>query len=510
MTRASFVGLLFATVLGGAGALAFAPLFILPIAPVALAGLVILLFTHPSGRAGFALAWAFGLGNFVVGLNWITESFRFADENLAPFAIPALIGLSAFLAVFPGLAGLCTVLIARNRRGKIIAFPAFWTLAEFARGSLFTGFPWNLTGYVWGISDETMQIAAFVGPYGLSFITVAISSFPLLLIGDHARLGQSGLIVGASFVFGAASLWAGGSLRLSEADVTFRQGFNIRLVQGNIPQDVKWDARAARSILDRYLSLSASPGVTAVTHIIWPETSLPYLFQDTPELLNSLTHPLPTNASLTLGATRASPDQAQSPAMLNSIIVINAQRGLMATYDKQRLVPFGEYMPLKAFLPIKKMTDGTIDYVAGQGARTLKLPGLPPAAPLICYEAVFPTGGTPRDNEWLLNVTNDAWFGTSWGPYQHFLTARFRAVETGVPLIRVANTGISAVVDSYGRILQSLPLGLAGTIDTALPYPVAPTLFSRVGNALVLVMIVTNIVLAARRRSLPPEIGGRV
>jgi len=473
---------------GGLSALAFAPHFILPLAFVGFAGFLILLRRASSWRSSFLLGWAFGFGNFLVGLNWIAESFEVEAETIGALAWPAVFGLCAFLAIFPAAAAAATRAFGAVGPAPAVAFAPLWTLAEMARGTVLSGFPWNLVGYVWGISDETLQLASLLGIYGLSLITVSLASLPLLFAAKRLSSACFALL---TIGLGATSLWGFGALRLTGATIDVVPDVQLRLVQANVSQEAKWNPDKASEILARYVRMSDGRGPRPPTHIFWPETALPVLFDGSQNLVDRLTAAIPSSGALTVGAVRQSQRRPnQNPALLNSLLVLDREGRLASAYDKIRLVPFGEFMPMKALLPIKKLTEGSIDFVPGEGPQLLDIPGLPAAMPLICYEVIFPGPKGDGRAQWILNATNDAWFGASSGPYQHFLAARVRAIELGLPVVRVANTGISAVVDAYGRIADSLPLGTTGVIDTALPRPVdRPTVYGRFGNGPVLALI---------------------
>jgi apolipoprotein N-acyltransferase len=287
----------------------------------------------------------------------------------------------------------------------------------------------------------------------------------------------------------------GGAFRVAsapEAGQAMVPGVRLRLVQANIDQRLKWEEAERVNTLRKYLALSSQPGAAPVTHIVWPETALPYFLATEPELLRIVAQVVPPGGLLLTGAVRVDPPGALPSRVWNSVHAIDARGRVVATFDKYHLVPFGEYVPLRGILPIDKITPGASDFSAGPGPATLALPGLPPASPLVCYEAIFPGAVTARGGQrpgWLLNVTNDAWFGDSAGPHQHFASARLRAVEEGLPLVRAANTGISAVIDPYGRVLASLPLGREGVLDAGLPDALAATPFARFGNAVLLVLL---------------------
>jgi apolipoprotein N-acyltransferase len=262
----------------------------------------------------------------------------------------------------------------------------------------------------------------------------------------------------------------------------------LRLVQPNVPQSLKWDPVQREANLGKTVALARSPGLETRTAVIWPETAVPFVVTDFneygPGLRQTLATATPPGGYLLTGAPRAERDAEGRLKLWNSLHVVNESASLVATYDKFHLVPFGEYVPLRSILRFAKVTVGTVDFSPGPGLETLTVPGLPPASPLICYEAIFPGRVTASGLRpaWLLNITNDAWFGMSSGPYQHFTAARFRAVEEGLPLVRAANNGISAVVDGYGRVVAQLGLGETGVLDASLPPPLGATVYSRLGD----------------------------
>lgn len=466
-----------AAALGALAALALAPLHWLPLLFVAFGGLVLLLDRAPGPRGAALSGWLFGLGHFLAGLGWIAESFQVDAERFGALAAPAVLGLGAFLALFPALACLAAKAVGRKGWPLVPALAACWGAAEWARGHALTGFPWNLVGYAWGVSDATLQPASVVGVYGLGFVTVVLAALPgLALLPARAGGGRRWWSLAASMA-GILALWALGAARLAGAgagdpDVP---GVRLRLVQASVPQAMKWAPDERARILARHIALTTAPAAREPTHVVWPESAVPYLLAEAPEVRRAIGAAVPAGGALVTGAVRRAPGFAARPAYLNSLVALDGTGEVAAAYDKTRLVPFGEYVPLRGLLPLKKFTEGAVDFAPGAGPASLAVPGLPPARPMICYEAVFPVsaaaGAAAGPAGWLLNVTNDAWFGTSAGPYQHFLAARVRAVEQGLPLVRAANTGISAVVDAHGRVRASLPLNVEGVLDQPLPAP---------------------------------------
>jgi apolipoprotein N-acyltransferase len=468
-----------AAALGALAAAAFAPLHLLPVLWLAFPGLLLLAGSRETWRSAFLVGWAWGLGHFVAGLYWIsnallTEADRFAW--LVPLAVP---GIAAVLALFIALP---VVLALRWSEGwpRVLAFAGLWTLAEIARGYALTGFPWNLLGTVWAFGALPVQGAAWVGTHGLSALTVVLACLPLVW-------GRAAWGAGGAVLVGAAGL---GLVRLA-AEEPPPGPVELRVVQGNVAQQHKWREELRIAHFRRYLGLTANVPPAAGEGpmvVVWPETASPYMLDNDATARALAAGALPEEALLIAGSVRIErrAEGAEPPVRVwNSLLAIDRDASVIGLYDKHHLVPFGEYVPLRSVLPIETVVPGNLDFSAGPGPRTLALPGtgVPPFGPLICYEVIFP-GNVVASGErpaWLLNLTNDAWFGVSSGPYQHLASARMRAVEEGLPLVRAANTGVSAVFDARGRVVASLGLNRTGVIAAPLPAARAPTPYARAG-----------------------------
>jgi apolipoprotein N-acyltransferase len=491
-------------------AAAFPPVDLTPLIFVAFPGLLWLDDGSRTPWASARLAYVFALGFFVAGLYWIAAAL-FVDIASFWWALPfAVLGLPAFLSLYPAAAMLLTALASRRFKlpatARVCLFAIAWSAAEWLRGHLLTGMPWNLTGYVWSGgfpgSLTVLQSVAAIGIYGLGFVTVLAASF-VVLLGvpslspiSAARRWTPAFISAALILIPAI----GGAIRL-DLSPTKETGIWLRLVQPSISQSLKWDGGAAEENFRRLIELSAAKAAHPLAAILWPEAATTSLLDRDPVHRKAIGAVAPKGGYVLTGALRANPPPGTVVQVWNSIEAIDATSEIRASYDKAHLVPFGEYMPLRDVLPLKKITPGTIDLSAGPGPTTIALPGLPAVSPLICYEAIFPDAIVDRSArpDWLLNVTNDAWYGRSSGPYQHFAIARTRAVEEGLPLVRVANNGISGVIDPEGRVLARTNLDDVTYADVALPAPGAKTPYALIGDWSFLALLIVGLVPVAMR-----------
>ena len=433
------------------------------------------------------LGWAWGLGYFVAGLWWLGAAFLVEADQFA-WALPfGVLGLPALLAFFPAFGFGLARLVWSPGPARIAALAFGLGASEWARGVLFTGFPWNTLGMALGQNLWLMQGASLVGLYGLTVIAVLIAASPAALAGgaDEVRRWAPPM----SALVALALLAAYGALRLPSAPLSPVTGVKLRIVQPNVPQDQKFSRANGPQIMRRYLALSdratgpENSGVADVTHLVWPESAFPFLLHKEPWALAQIAALLPPGVTLITGAAREAEDERADAGrrFYNSIQALADDGSIVASYDKAHLVPFGEYFPhfldaLLRRLGLRQFVHVPGGFESGENAALFKVPGLPAVAATICYEAIFPgavIGRGPRPGL-ILNVTNDAWFGNTPGPYQHFAQARLRAVEEGLPLVRAANTGISAVIDPYGRVVGQIPLGAEGVLDAALPASIAP------------------------------------
>jgi len=470
-----------AALAGAAGALAMAPFDLFPALAVTMTVAVWLI--DGDSRAGtnstkvslwrssvaaFVDGWWLGFGFFLAGLWWLGAAFLVEADQFA-WALPlGVVGLPAGLAFFTAGGFFLARLLWSGGAARIFALAFGLGVSEWLRGVVLTGFPWNSLGFALGGNVVLGQFAAIVGLHGLTFIAVALAAAPATLADGS----------------GPRSRWRPHPLALAALTLAGLAAF------GALPQDAKFRPENGPKILEHYLALSARPtdagrnGGDDITHLIWPESAFPYVLMQEPEALGQIAQAL-KGAVLITGAARVEEVEGSRRGRIYNAIEVLQGDQLLAFYDKIHLVPFGEYLPLARLLKplgVHHLVPGVWD--RGEGPRELSAPGLPPIAPLICFEAAFPGKAAPRlpgvaRAQMLLNVTNDGWFGQTTGPYQHFAQARLRAIEEGLPLVRVANTGVSAVVDAYGRILAALPLGEEGVIDARLPQAAPESFFAR-------------------------------
>lgn len=463
-----YLSLLF-IVSGAISALGFAPIHFQILAILGFSVFFYHLVKIDKAKTAFWFGWLFGAGFNVACLYWVGNAF--STVGLWYLAPLGSLLLPLTLAFYPAIVAALTIKTTRSHTGRFFAFCFFWSLSEWLMGRLFTGFPWTLIGYIWDLPE--LQATAYLGIYGLSTLTIFIL----------AGLGASRIIISAGALLLWACLWLGGNERL-RGYPTQETGTNMRLVQASIPQNEKWQGELFEFNLKKMVALSSLQAEKPLRAVIWPESSVPALVADYPEIRLALTEAVPFDGYLFIGAPQRIIGNGK-PRYFTSSLVLNGKGDIIASYDKSHLVPFGEYIPFRKIFKFSKLTAGSTDYSPGKGLKSLQVQGIPLFGPLICYEAIF-SGNVVAPGaraEWLLNQTNDAWYGNSSGPYQHLDIARVRAIEEGVPFVRSANNGISAVIDPVGRILHRLELDEIGFIDFQLPSPLStPTFYSKFTN----------------------------
>ncbi len=460
-----------------------------------------------------AIGWWFGFGFFLGGLWWVGAAFLVDADEFGWLMPIAVIALPAGLALFWAFGAALARMFWSDGWPRILVFAIAMTIAEWLRGHFLGGFPWNAVGYAMMPLPVLMQGAALIGLWGMTFVALLVFPAPALLIGGSSRdrLGRYLLLALIVALFGADLGY--GTIRLHRAQEAYVPNVRLRLVQPAINQSEKWQKGRAQEIFNRLIETSQTSlvpgrsGMTGITHLIWPESSIPFLLTEQPDALRAIADLLPRGSTLIAGAVRATPpDPATAKRQFfNSIYVINDDGVIRDAYDKVHLVPFGEYLPFQETLEswgIRQLTKLPGGFSAGASRRNLPLANAPSFAPLICYEAIFPDevlGQGPRPG-FLLNVTNDAWYGNTPGPAQHLRLAQLRAVEEGLPLVRTANNGISAIIDPYARIVSSLGLGKAGVVEGELPVALPPTLYASQGERPLLGLLLIAAVFAALGR----------
>ncbi|USG61212.1 apolipoprotein N-acyltransferase [Sneathiella marina] len=485
---------LLAFLLGLMVAAALPPVHLVFLLPVSFTGLILILSGAKNRKQAFFVGWWFAWGQFIAGLYWIGVAFTIdADAHAALMPLPVL-ALPAFLAIFPGLATLATHMTKVESVGRIFIFTSFWILSEYVRGTIFTGFPWNLVGYSWTFFLPVLQSTAYIGIYGLTLLTVLVSCLPALLADRHIPKSTAiRFIATGGMVF--ILIFVAGQWRLNEQTTDVYSEKKIRIIQPNIRQADKWKPHLRRNHLLKTITLSQTENGFHPDYLIWPETAVPYFLTTSDQLKAQLTEFVPQGGAIVTGAPRHNPETNQ---YWNSVHVLDGDGQIKQTYDKQHLVPYGEYLPLRNWLKatglmklipvLDQMSDFAIPEAGAP--KVISLSGLPPARVMICYEIAFPWEVVPNTQfSWILNATNDGWFGNTSGPYQHLAITITRAVEHGKPVIRAANTGISAIIDPYGNIVQKLDLNETGIIDGYIPMPTETiTFYGNVGEIVPAIM----------------------
>jgi apolipoprotein N-acyltransferase len=448
-------------ILGAMGALAFYPLNFFP--ALILAFTLILLITDRAQlkKEFFRIGWFFGFGHFLVLLHWVSFALLI-DSDMFGWLFPfAVLGIPMAMAIFPALSFLLFSLVKYKGWQKVVWFSLCWLASELLRSYAFSGFPWVLIGYSFSFSLEVSQFVWLVGIFGLSLIAIISATCPYCLLKKPYDKKFPALIA-----ILLVAIFSYGKQRLMDANSYKQSSYKVRIVQGNIPQKLKWTEKGANESYFKHFQLS-SPSKDDFDFIIWPESAITYNI-NTPGLLTHLGTITPKDGGLIVGAIRSTPDHSQQ---WNSLFLINQDGNIIDHYDKIHLVPFGEYVPFSKYLPLKKITHGMVDMSPGKKLRPLTLEkNSPKIAATICYEDIFPNlPMIDKNADFIVNITNDGWYGNSLGPYQHFDMARFRSIELGIPMLRAANTGISAIVDSYGRVVQSLKYNEEGVIEGFIP-----------------------------------------
>lgn len=457
----------------------------------------------------FFIGWWFGFGYFLVGLWWIGNALL-VEADLFAWALPfAVLGLPALIAIFYGFAAALARTFWSDGIGRIAALAAAFGFSEWLRTFVLTGFPWNAIGQAAMPVPEMMQSVSVIGMAGINTLAVFVFSVPALLA---ARKGRAVAFMLAALI---AALHIGyGFVRIGMGDTTPEKTIQVRLVQPSIDQSEKWSEEMRERIFQTYLDLSSAEpanGAPPPSLIVWPETSVPFILSQQPEALTRLADMIGDRQDLLAGAVRIE-GKGSDARFYNAVVAINSGGEIFDAVDKIRLVPFGEYLPLADILSragLQKIVDNVSDFSPGGQRRAIRLLDEVRILPFICYEIIFPgiAGYGDADADVILNITNDAWFGDTPGPYQHFRQAQIRAVEAGRPLIRSANNGISGVVDAYGRVIDAYAIDAVGALDAAVPLQRLQPLVTRPDLAGAAIIVILTVwagasALRSRRRSI--------
>lgn len=485
--------------------LCFAPYYIFVIGFFSITALLIILDFAKTHKERFLLGWLFGFAHHVTGLYWISNSLLVEADKFAwliPFAISLI---PAILALFIGFISYLVHKLEYKSFAKILFFSSAWVFAEIIRGYAFTGFPWNLAGYIFLGSPEISQAASFVGVFGLSLLALILFSAPYLVFAsiiefklyNKAKKISFSIIYLLPLIALTAVIAINGEIKIKQNLGKFEKTY-LRIVQPNISQQEKFDNLRLGEQLYKLYTLSVKKSKIdgfVPDLIIWPEAATPFNINSSPIFRDEVSDIIPYSAFLLIGSIRFDIERNQA---FNSMQIIDSEGNLLQDkyYDKHHLVPFGEYIPFRNIFPfIETIANGHGDFNYGDGPKNIKLPNAPAFSPNICYEIIFPNQvvdnkvGFKKRAKFIVNLTNDAWFGDSTGPYQHLDKARMRAIEEGVPVIRSANTGVSAVIDANGLVLDSLKLNTKGIIDIKLPKALPkPTYYSQYGNKIILII----------------------
>lgn len=495
-------------------ALSFAPFYVFIAPAISLSVFYFLLEkNYPKKRQIFYLGFAFGYGHFLFTIYWISISLLVDAASFAwliPFALTLIPGLlAAYFGLFAlGYKFLLKRFNFKETYQKIIVFALCFFVMEFLRSNLFSGFPWALLGYVWIFNLKFAQISSIFGIYGLSILAVLCSLIPVIFYKKTASFSDKIFtIILTLFLIGNFTF---GHFYINDKKLTKHDDIKIRLIQANVAQELKWNGEERFRNFIKHIAMTNSQNPAGLKAVIWSESSIPYVLNQSPELFPYIEAGVPENGVVISGGLRIKENNKVGEIdVYNSIFVLN-KAGINNYYDKHHLVPFGEYVPLHQFLSflfLDKIVDGITGggkgFSEGEGAQTLALEDFS-FSPLVCYEAIFSDQVIDKNNlpDVFINLTNDAWFGNSSGPFQHFDMARMRAIEYGIPLIRVANNGITAFVDPFGRIIKSLPRNQMAIADITLIKNTQNTIYTIFGNlpTAFLVIILLSILLFKTRK----------
>jgi len=470
----------------------FAPFNFLPLVVVSFCGLLFIIRNHSNTRLkSFYHGWWFGFGHYTTSLYWFSNPLLLYPEQfgwMVPFAITLI---PAILGIYVGLATLGTYHFKSNKAVFVTSFISMWVIVEVLRSYFVIPFPWNLLAYSLTSSDSLMQITSVIGLFGGSILVCLIGTFLY-------TMNKKFILVSLVII---TSAWLFGVNRINDYSDQVHEDFKIRIVQPNIQDQAMGDHRKQDLAFINLTALSTENLEENIKLIIWPEASYPYGYVQGRTNLHGLSQIAPpNNGAIIFGTDRIVSNDDSSYKFLNSMMAITDKNKISGVYDKEILVPFGEYIPFKRFIPfVEKITYGAQDFSKGLNtSRTIRIYDYPIFQPLICYEIIFPQIKISDDAKWIINFTNDAWFGNTIGPYQLLAMAQLRAVEFGLPVVRAANSGVSALISPIGRIEESLPLSSRGILNISLPKNI-PIIFSWIKDIIVAIPFFTMLLFLCPR-----------
>lgn len=480
---------------GGIADLAQAPFYIFLVLLLSFPVFFKILNTANNKKQAFKIGWMFGFGYFVFGLYWIANSLLVDAEKFAWLIPFAVCGIPFGLAIYIGLMAIVYhVLAKRNIHyhwSNIILFALLWVIFEILRAYLFTGFPWNLIGYTSLAMMNFAQVGAIGGVYLLSFCVIILSLMPLYY--KQIRIALPVLLI---FIYGYSYGVQHQELKRPDAKKA-----KIVIFQPNVEQSLKWDPLAAKKQFIENIDANSKKEFKDADILLWPETGVPYYLNRQQLVAELLQRVAPDNGVLITGGLRSTGEAKEDFQVWNTLYAVT-QEGIYQQYDKIHLVPFGEFVPFRKYLPLEKITPGSVDFTSGEKREVMRYKDGPGFLPLICYEVIFPEFSHSQTKpDLLLNITNDGWFGDSTGPYQHLSMSQMRAIEQGVPLLRAANTGVSAVINEFGHIDHSLAYGQRGFLTADIELNKLDTIYSLYGNYVIfgLIIIFSAILLIYRK-----------
>ena len=488
----------FAFLLGGIAVQTLPPFYHWYLLFICFTSLLWFLHKTQTKKQSFAIGYWFGFSYFAFGLSWVNNALL-VNPSETGWVIPiSFLASGAFFGIFIGIPCLLTK-IYKSLTAQYLAFAAWIVIFEWIRSWFLTGFPWNLLGSSLAFDITLLQSASVWGTYGLSLCIILIASAPVFWIIRPSILNA--IISLSTISLFIAGLYGFGLFRINQLHNEKNSDITIRLVQPSIPQFIKWSPDLKQQHFQKYIDLSKTKSLKDIQMVIWGETASPYALDLEKEAMKQIISAIPEKGYLTTGTVRYEDDYYGNWKPLNSAFTINHNGIIEDFYDKSHLVPFGEYIPLRHLIPtqIRPIANTITDFKAGTGAKNISVPNIPPFGILICYEIIFPHQIiNPQDKpSWLINLTNDGWYGISSGPYQHLVSTQLRAIEEGITIVRSANSGISALINRYGKILQHLDLNQEAFLDISLPQELEiPTIYNYMGNYLPLGLCLLSLFLA--------------